>query len=213
MYLGDIFSTLRHSKAATLLLIVQVAFTFAVVVNVYAMVDDYRYQVVRDSGYQDEDSLLGVSIRPYGESERSEESIGKWRNQIERDMTIMRSVPGIKDVAMAHGGIPFQNTFHSNNFDRLRRQSEKITDGVPNTRYSADINTFELLGLELIAGRAFNEGDIRWVDSIAHDGGPNIIITPVMADAIFPDEDPLGFKLRKDLTHMTTVQTELCDKL
>jgi len=37
-----------------------------------------------------------------------------------------------------------------------------------------------------------DEGDVRWVDSIAHDGGPNIIITQVMADAIFPDEDPLG---------------------
>ena len=101
-------------------------------------------------------------------------------------------VKKIKDVALAHEGIPMQNTLFSNNFDRLRREGKELTEGVPNTRYSADINTFELLGLEVVAGRVFHENDIKWVNSIALEGGPSIIISEVMAEALFSDEDPLG---------------------
>ena len=192
MYLGDILSTLRHSKAGALLLFIQVAFSFAVLVNVYAMVDAYRSQVIDDTGFRDEDSLLGVTIRPYEEIAKTPANIGKSRNRIEQDMNIMRSIPGIQDVAMAHGGIPMQNDFRVNTFDQLRLEGEPATGGVPNTRYSAVKNTIDLLGLEIVAGRDFNDGDIRWVDAIATEGGPNIIVTQVMADALFPEDDPIG---------------------
>ncbi len=192
MYLSDILSTLRQSTAGTLLLIVQVAFTFAVLVNIYAMIDAYTSQVVSESGYEDEDSLLGVTLSPFAESEKTEESIGRWRNQIVEDLNIMHSTLGVKDVALAHGGIPFQNTLRINNFDQMRKIDQEKTSGVPNTRYSADVNTIELLGLEIIAGRDFNESDVRWVDSIEIHGGPSVIITQTMAEALFPGEDAVG---------------------
>jgi len=192
MYFGDIFSMLRHSKAGTLLLVIQVAFTFAVIVNVYAMVDSYRAQVVDDTGFRDEDGLLGITIYPYAEIEKTAEKIGISRNRIEQDMRLMRSVPGVEDVAMAHEGIPMQNDLRVRTFDQIRIEGEPASGGIPNTRYSAVTNTIGLLGLEIVAGRDFNEGDVRWVNAIETEGGPNIIITQVMADALFPEDDPLG---------------------
>ena len=61
MYLDDIFSTLRQAKAGTLLQLFQVAFTFAVLVNLYAMIDDYRSQVNKDHGLR-ADVIWGLGI-------------------------------------------------------------------------------------------------------------------------------------------------------
>jgi len=192
MYISDIISTLRQSKAGTFLLVIQVAFTFAVLVNIYAMIDAYTSQIVSDSGYRDEDSLLGVTLRPYDESDKTEESLGRWRNQIEQDLNLMRSMPGVKEVALAHNGIPFQNSMSTNNFDQIRKIDQDNTSRVPNTRYSADVNTMDLLGLEIVAGRNFVESDMHWVDSIGIHGGPAVIITQTMADALFPEEEAVG---------------------
>lgn len=198
----EILSSLKHSFFGTILLLVQVAFTFAVLVNVYAMVDAYRAQIIRDSGYQDEDSLLGVSVRPYG-SRASAEQGGDWRNQIEIDMGIMKSVLGIVDVSMAHEGIPFQSNLHVNNFDRFRADSD-LSEGVPVTRYSADLNTVDLLGLEIIEGRNFTPGEVNWVDSIKNAGGP-ALITQTVARALFPDESAVNQTVINQSGHRMTV--------
>lgn len=194
MYLSDIFSTLRHSISGTLLLIIQAALTFAVLVNVYAMVDAYTSQLIGTSGYKDEDSLLGVSLSPYDAITRTrdDESRGQWRNQVERDLAIMRSTPGVKEVALAHDGVPFMNQLGNNNFDQIHRFGQDQSRALPNTRYSADVNTISLLGLEIVSGRDFTPGDVRWVDSIEGQGGPAVVITQTLADVLFQDEDPIG---------------------
>ena len=192
MYLGDILSTLRQSRAGNLLLVLQVAFTFAVLVNVYAMVEDYRKQVLKDHGFKDEDSLLGVTLRSYDRGEGSARDRALYRNQIERDLAIMRSSLDVASVSMAHEGIPLQNNIYvEENREFLRREGQQPAEAVRHTRYSADVNTLDLLGVELVAGRAFTPEDVRWVDRISTGGGP-IIVTQVLADALFPDGDALG---------------------
>ncbi len=192
MYLGDIFSTLRHSKAGTLLLVLQVAFTFAVLVNVYAMIQDYRKQVVKDHGFKDEASLIGVTIRPYDRATQGEAARARYRNQIERDLAIMRSTLDVADVSMAHEGIPLQNNIYvERNREFLRREGQLQTEAVRHTRYSADVNTLDLLGVELVAGRKFTPEDVRWVDRVSSKGGP-IIVTEALADALFPEGNALG---------------------
>lgn len=199
MYLSEIFSSFRQAFGGTVLLIIQVAFTFAVLVNVYAMVDAYTVQLIGESGYVDEPSLIGITLRPYNSANRSDESTGQWRNQIERDLAIMRSTPGVKEVALAHQGIPFMNPLGPSNFDDIRRVDQDKTSSVPNTRYSADVNTLSMLGVELIAGRDFAESDVRWVSAIDIDGGPSTIITKTLADVLFPDQDAVGQLDRKSV--------------
>ncbi|MEM7362622.1 MAG: FtsX-like permease family protein [Pseudomonadota bacterium] len=192
MFFADIFSGFRQAKGGTILLLIQVAFTFAVVVNVYAMVDSYRQQVLADSGIVDHDTIIGVTIRRFGADDKTPDRIGEWRNRVEKDISVLRGIPGVKEVSLAHEGIPTQNTMFIENFDRLRREDQEAQESIPNTRYSADVNTLSLLGVEIVAGRGFTDDDVRWVASIPEDGGPNVVITQATADALFADSDPLG---------------------
>ena len=205
MYLSEIFSSFRQSLGGTLLLIIQVAFTFAVLVNVYAMVDAYTVQMIGESGYVDEPSLVGVTLRPYNSATRTDETVGQWRNQIERDLSIIRSTPGVKEVALAHEGVPFMNPLGPSNFDEIRRVDQDKASSVPNTRYSADVNTMSMLGVEIVAGRDFTEADVRWVSAIDIDGGPSTIITQTLADLLFPDEDAVGQQVVLRSGHTLTV--------
>ena len=91
MSFSDILRAFRQSKTGTILLVIQAAFTFAVLVNIYAMVDSYTSQVVSESGYADEDSLIGVSLFQYDQEENTAETVGIWRNQIERDLSDLHS--------------------------------------------------------------------------------------------------------------------------
>jgi putative ABC transport system permease protein len=205
MYFSDILSTFRQSKTGTILLVIQAAFTFAVLVNIYAMVDSYTSQVVSESGYVDEDSLIGVTLFQYDQEESNAETIGIWRNQIERDLSTIRSTPGVREVAMAENGIPFQNSFRINNFDTIRRLEQDPGSSVPNTRYTADVNSISLLGLEIIAGRNFTLNDVSWVSSIETRGGPSVIITKTLAEVLFPDEEAVGKQVALQSGHVLTV--------
>ncbi|MBO6659053.1 MAG: FtsX-like permease family protein [Pseudomonadales bacterium] len=188
----DFISTLRYSKAGSLLLFFQVAFTFAVLVNVYAMVMDYRKQVVKDHGFKDEDSLIAVTLRPYKRENLGEQDKAAWRNQIEKDLDILRGTLDVEMVSMAHEGVPLQNNLYVDQMrEFIRLEGADESEGIRHTRYSADTNTLDLLGIEIVAGRAFTPEDVRWVDRVSAEGGP-IILTQELADALFPDGDALG---------------------
>ena len=192
MYIQDILNAFRHALIGTLLLVVQVAFTFAVLANIYAMVDSYAQQIDGDTGYVDEDSLISVTLPSYENLKPDAESIGRWRSVIENDLNVIRATPGIKDVVLAHGGVPFQNRIGFNNFDQIRQLEQKESAGVPATRYAADLGVVDLLGIEIIEGRNFTKADVRWVDSIALDGGPSVIVTQTLAEALFPETSAVG---------------------
>jgi putative ABC transport system permease protein len=192
MYVQDILNGFRHAIIGTLLLVVQVAFTFAVLVNIYAMVDSYAKQIDGDTGYVDEDSLISVTLPSYDDLTANEESIGRWRSVIENDLNIIRSTPGISGVVLAHGGIPFQNRMGFDNFDQIRSLEHKESAGVPATRYSADFGVVDLLGIDIVEGRDFTEADVRWVKSISEEGGPSVIVTQTLADNLFPEGSAVG---------------------
>jgi len=205
MYIQDILNAFRHSLIGTLLLVVQVAFTFSVLTNIYAMVDSYAQQIDGDTGYVDEDSLISVTLPSYDELKPDTETIGRWRSVIENDLNIIRSTPGVKGVVLAHGGVPFQNRLGFDNFDQIRQLDKKESAGVPATRYAADLGIVSLLGLEIIEGRDFTESDVRWVKSISSEGGPSIIVTQTLAEALFPESSAVGKQVILRGDHALTI--------
>ncbi|MBO6557579.1 MAG: FtsX-like permease family protein [Pseudomonadales bacterium] len=203
--LTDFISTIRYSKAGSSLLLFQVAFTFAVLVNVYSMVMDYRKQVVKDHGFKDEDSLIAVTLRPYKRDGLTEQDKASWRNQIERDLEILRGTLDVEMVSMAHEGVPLQNNLYVDQMrEFIRLEGAEESEGIRHTRYSADTNTLELLGIEIVAGRAFTPEDVRWVDRVSAEGGP-IILTQALADALFPDGNAVGQRVTTQDGLTTTV--------
>ncbi|MBO6655862.1 MAG: FtsX-like permease family protein [Pseudomonadales bacterium] len=203
--LTDFISTIRYSKAGSSLLFFQVAFTFAVLVNVYSMVMDYRKQVVKDHGFKDEDSLIAVTLRPYKRDGLTEQDKASWRNQIERDLEILRGTLDVEMVSMAHEGVPLQNNLYVDQMrEFIRLEGAEESEGIRHTRYSADTNTLELLGIEIVAGRSFTPEDVRWVDRVSAEGGP-IILTQALADALFPDGNAVGQRVTTQEGLTTTV--------
>ena len=93
MIVSDQFrDLLPELKAGTILLLAQTALTFAVLSNVYAIIDSYTRQIDVDSGYVDEDTLLGISIRLYGDEGSADQAVaGIRRNQIAADVDVMPS--------------------------------------------------------------------------------------------------------------------------
>ena len=107
MIFADALSFLRYSKAPSIIALIQLSLTFAVLGNVLAMVDAYREQIVSVSGYFDEDGLLAVSLYKNG----NEVPSSRWRDEIARDLEAIEAVPGVVEIALAHEGVPMQRNF------------------------------------------------------------------------------------------------------
>ncbi|MEM7363966.1 MAG: FtsX-like permease family protein [Pseudomonadota bacterium] len=189
MYLADILRSFRRAPGGTLLLLVQVGFTFAVLVNVVALFDSYYRQLNKDSGIRNEAGVLAATVRGYGEGWENAPP-GLLHMQHERTKEIIRGVTGVESVSYAHEGVPYQLSMHVQNTDRLTAPGNPLD--VVNTRYSAEASTLDLLGLDIVAGRWFYPSDVQWVSSIAHNGGPDIVISQATAQALFGDGDPIG---------------------
>ena len=67
MQIGPILRAMARSKTKVALLILEIAFTTAIVLNSLAMIADQRAQMQRDSGL-DEEHLVAVSLQPWGEA-------------------------------------------------------------------------------------------------------------------------------------------------
>ena len=179
MIFADALSFLRYSKAPSIIALIQLSLTFAVLGNVLAMVDAYREQIVSVSGYFDEDGLLAVSLYKNG----NEVPSSRWRDEIARDLEAIEAVPGVVEIALAHEGVPMQRNLNVNNQDVLRVLGDD-TNGQPATRYSASENTVSVLGLTLIYGREFYETEIGWFDSIEREG-KSVLLTETLARSLF----------------------------
>lgn len=181
MQLGPIFRSLLRNKTRTTLLILEIAVTLAIVLNCWNLMTQQRESMMRPSGI-DEDNLVAVRVQTFGPDYQDWE----YRRQVvARDVAALRQMPGVLD-ATPISNFPLQGGGSS-------LQAKPL--GAPDTAlarapvYSADDHVLETLDLEIVAGRAFDESDLRT------DQGPiimNVLVTQDLADALFPDGDAVG---------------------
>jgi len=141
----------------------------------------------------DETGLIGVILRPFDSTLKRDP--GRYRNRIEKDLTLLRSTDGVVDVVLAHAGIPMYFDRGANPRGNVRIAGTDSRDGVPVAGYSANVNTLDFLGITLIEGRKFTSEDVSWVDTPQSDGGPNVIIAEDLAKRLFPEASALGNRL------------------
>jgi putative ABC transport system permease protein len=183
MEIRPILSTLRRHKITAFLIVLEIALTCAIVCNAVFLISQRLDRMDMPSGVA-EHQLVQIQLASIGKS-----ADGNARAQ--EDLSLLRHLPGVKAVSLTNE-IPFGNSSWNSGV-MLKPDQKQPTLNATNYFGEGLVHTF---GLNLVAGRDFNDGDyVRWSDVMAHPDkfAPSVvIITQPLAERLWPGESALG---------------------
>ena len=176
---GDRGSSGGRQRLRGMLVIGEVALTLTLLVGAGLLIQSFRRVLEVDPGFKPQNLLMmQVSVNnPDGQQ------VASFFEQLQQNVL---SLPGVESVAVSNG-LPFGVANHPTFFIEGRPDQENKP---PTVRYTVSHGYFQTLGIELIKGRVFNAQDTR------HSPGV-VIIDEVLARHAFPNEDPLGRRLKQ----------------
>ena len=191
MEIGPIFRTLIHNKTRFVLIALEVALTLAIVVNCVNMILDIRGAMHRPSG-MDEDHVLALTVRPFGPEFADEDFDDATRRQ---DVRTLQALPGVRSASL-FGQLPLSGGGSSTGRKPLGSEAHPM----PAPYFQVTREAIDTLGVELVAGRGFEESDYGVEDN------ENVILSQALADKLFPDGDALGRQITsREGTSVNTV--------
>lgn len=181
MQVQPILAALRRHKAATTLIVLQVALTLAVVSNALFVLHTRLAHLARPTG-TDEANLFVIrnGWLDHDDSARVDA-------RMRADLATLRGLPGVRDAFASEayplqggGGLPVG----------LKREPGQTTRPRIAIGYFADEHALETLGVRLVAGRNFRADEIVQAGSFDRVAPASIIITRDLANQLFPDGSP-----------------------
>ena len=175
---GDRGSSGRRQRLRSVLVVGEVALTLTLLVGAGLLIQSFRRVLQVDPGFKAQNLLtMQVSVNnPDGQQ------VANFFEQLQQNV---RNLPGVTSVAVSNG-IPFGST----NFPTFLIEGRPETENKPSgLRYHVSPAYFQTMGIELIKGRLFTAEDTPATPSVA-------IIDEVLARRYFPNEDPLGQRLK-----------------
>ena len=184
MEIRPILSTLMRHKTAATLIVLEIALTCAIICNALFMIGERITQVNEASGLA-ENELVRVQLIPIGNDENA-------AAQTRSDLAALRALPGVT-AATVLNQVPFVNSSWNSG---VRLKDDQTQSTMNATTYMAENQFIKTLGLKLVAGRDFLPDEFLEFEAVNNGGAsvsiPATIITRVMADRLFPGEDPIG---------------------
>ena len=176
---GDRGSSGGRQRLRSVLVIGEVALTLTLLVGAGLLIQSFRRVLEVDPGFNPQNLLtMQVSVNnPDGQQ------VANFFEQLQQN--VLR-LPGVESVAVSNG-IPFGVANHPTFFIEGRPDQENKPASV---RYTVSPDYFQTLGIELIKGRVFNAQDTRNSPGV-------VIIDEALARHAFPNEDPLGKRLKQ----------------
>ena len=186
MQLRPILSSLRHHKLTAFLLMLQTAFTFAIVINALPMIV-YRIERIGTPSGLDDDRLLFVAVS----------GIQKGINEQAlhaADLDALRRIPGVESVAVIGGGMPFLGGVNAygicpsaNSWKKaILAPSFDKTDCVQPDVYNGSVGFVQTMGLHVVQGSDFAADDYS-------KGEVHVaILTRSLAKKLYPGDSALG---------------------
>ena len=177
MEIQPILLTLRRSKTGAILVAAQVALTLAIVCNALFVVKARLATVDRPTGVA-EDEVFQIQYAAAGEIED--------RKGMQRaDLDALRAIPGVK-AAAAINSFPASTSGWGMGVDVDGKPGGEIPSGV----YFSGESYVNAMGLRLIAGRDFEEGEVKEVDdrTDARVAADVVILSRHLARKLFKDE-------------------------
>jgi putative ABC transport system permease protein len=172
---GLILRALARNKIGALLIALQIALTMTIMVNAIFMIQDRQQQMQRESGI-DEANTFYLTNTIFGQNYNIQA-------HLQTDLHMIRNTPGVIDAVQINA-VPLSSSGWSM---ALQHESGEDKDAVGSAIYMVDDHGINALGLTLIAGNNFKQGDVE----IRKDGQSTwpakTIITQAFAENLYPD--------------------------
>jgi len=179
MEFGPIWRASLRNKTGALLVVLQVAFTMALIVNAVAIAERQARVMHRTSGV-DEPNVFHVRSSAYARDFNN-------RNSIEEDLRLIRGLPGVR-AAIQINAVPISGGGMGM---ALQTEPGDQADEVGTAVYYVDEQGVDALGVELIAGEGFAPADLQWVQG-STTWPSKTILSRSLAEALFPADPGLG---------------------
>lgn len=194
MRLHPIIAALRRHKAGVTLIVLQIAFTLAIVCNATFLIGQRIERVDRPTGAV-EDGLIRISQSWYGAPTGDDPASVEKLDALQlTDLATLRALPDVEGVA-ASTSMPLQGEIYSGNLT-LNPEQKGLT--VTAAYYYGDEHLRSVLGLRLIAGRDFKADEILHHTIHSNAVSPVVIVSKPVADKLFPQGDALGKTIYQD---------------
>lgn len=189
MQLRPIVSTLRRHRLTATLLMLQVAFTCAIVCNVVFLVVQRVERVSVPTGIAEgELSVVHSSGFTTDENAQARQAV---------DLAALRGIAGVRSVVAVKSSLPLSMSDSSRGVcpdeaSLKRSMQQRSADGtgcVEPSVYDGTPGLIGTLGLRLAAGRDFRPDDYVIGDTHMPDVA---VITRDLAQRLYPGQDPLG---------------------
>jgi putative ABC transport system permease protein len=182
MQIQPILAALRHHKAGTVLIALQIALTLAIVCNALFIIHQRVSHLSKPTGI-DEANLFVIDNQWAGQS-----SPRQIDAQIQADLATLRQLPGVRD-AVSSNSYPLRGGGWDDLITMKPEQVQKTTDA---TVYFGDEHFLDALGLKLIAGRNFRPDEVAPQKPRDTATPPVVIVTKALADKLYPHGSALG---------------------
>jgi putative ABC transport system permease protein len=173
---------LRKSRIRNLLVISEVALAFMLLVGAGLLINSFARLRSVDPGLNPQNVLTMNITLPRQKYTQAEQVIDFHRQLLEK----IKAVPGVlyvgKITTLPYGG-------STNGFGYTVDSPLAGDKAISLVTQQASPELFRALGIPLVAGREFNEGDV--------DGAPAVtIVSDSLARRFWPDEDPIGHRIK-----------------
>lgn len=175
-------SSARRSRLRSTLVISEVALSLALLVGAGLMVRSFVRLANVDPGFQTESRVMAtIPLAPasYGEDR---EQVAFYRDLVER----LESAPGVGSIGVIDR-FPLRGSSNTMGFSVEGHDEEELAYSALTNAASPDY--FRVMGIPLVRGRTFRTSD--------REGAPPVaIINETMAQRLWPNESPLGKRLK-----------------
>ncbi len=192
MEIRPILSTLRRHKTAAALIVLEVALSCAIISNALFLISHRLDRMQRPSGLA-ESELVTLTLSGIGQDENA-------RALTDTDLAALRSIPGVKSASSVSQVVFGGSMWISG----LKLAADQPSASINVNDYNGDMQTFDTMGLTLVQGRRFTEGEFSWSDDQAATV-PSVILTKSAADKLFPDQSALGKSVYRGTSPMKVV--------
>ena len=168
----QILSTLRRHRTASILIVLEIALTCAIVCNAIFLIRERLARMNQPSGVA-EDELVQIRITGIGKQDNA-------ASVTEQDLAALRALPGVKK-ATSINMVPFGGSSWNTGVSKVL----DATDG-PNCGMFLGKNLIDTLGIHLVAGRDFLPEEYVPADDDTKQP-KQVIVTKAAADYFYPE--------------------------
>ena len=184
MDIRPILSTLSRHKTAAALIALEIALTCAIVSNAVFLIINRLDRMSHPSGMA-EAELIHVQIVGMTRDRNHEAAVRE-------DLAGLRAIPGVRHAAITNQ-VPYLGSSWNSS---VNLEQDQLHPTLNATVYIGSEDLVETLGLELVAGRDLEPEEYQEFDALQAAGSdarvPSVIISRVLAERLYPGENPLG---------------------